>query len=184
MVSASKADIFYKRTASPFQNVNSADNAFDALRLSLSRRGVIDMDYMTKLTGKTPVEIEKELGDLVYKNPETNLIELADEYLSGNVREKLLFARETSKNHPEFKRNVAALEKVMPVDLTYKQIFPHIGANWIDEKYYYDFIKYLVGESDNVQITRDKFTGKWKVGGWISHQKNVLWRVMHGEDVR
>ncbi len=176
-VSASKADIFYRRTASPLREVNSADNALDALRLSLSRHGKIDTDYMSKLTGKNLEELTKELGDLVYKNPETNLLELAEEYLSGNVREKLFYARESAKHNPEFKRNVEALEKVLPVDLTDKEIFPHMGANWIDEKYYYDFIKDLVGESENVHITRDKFIGKWKVSGWIPHDKNIQWRI-------
>ena len=134
-VSPSKADIFYKRTASPLREVNSADNALDALRLSLSRHGKIDTDYMSKLTGKNLEELTKELGDLVYKNPETNSVELAEEYLSGNVREKLFYARESAKHNSEFKRNVEALEKVLPVDLTDKEIFPHMGANWIDEKY-------------------------------------------------
>ena len=177
--SASKADIFFKRTASPFQVVNSTDNAFDALRLSLSRQGKIDTDYMSKLTGKNLSELQKELGDLVYLNPETNLIELADEYLSGNVREKLRLAREAAKKNPEFKRNVEALEKVLPVDLTYQQIYPHMGANWIDEKYYFDFIKHLVGDSSHVKISRDPLTGKWEVSGWIPYEKNISWRVEH-----
>jgi|GEM_PF-880052 len=176
-VSANKADIFYKRTVNAIQQVNSADNAFDALRLSLSRRGAIDTDYMSKLTGKNAEELAKELGDLVYKNPETNYIELAEEYLSGNVREKLTYAKEAAQHNPEFRRNVEALEKVLPVDLTEKEIFPHMGANWIDEKYYYDFVKDLVGESKNIKITRDKFTGRWKVSGWIPHDKNVQWRI-------
>ena len=154
MVSASKADIFYKRTASPLQIVNSVDNALDAMRLSLSRRGVIDMDYMTKLTGKTPAELEKELGDLVYKNPKTNLVELAEEYLSGNVREKLQFAKEAAKLNPEYKRNVEALEKVMHVDLTVDEIYSHMGANWIDEKYYYDFVEYLIESHEIIIIQK------------------------------
>ena len=179
-VSASKADIFYKRTASPLQVVNSTDNALDAMRLSLSRRGGIDIDYMTKLTGKTPAELEKELGDLVYKNPKTNLLETADEYLSGNVREKLQFAIEAAKLNPEFNRNVEALEKVMPVDLTEDEIFPHMGANWIDEKYYYEFVEHLIGETKNLEILRDPYTGKWIVKGVIPYEKNVQWRVMYG----
>ena len=137
---------------------------------------------MTKLTGKDSAELAKELGDLVYKNPKTNLTELAEEYLSGNVREKLEFARESAKHNPEFKRNVEALEKILPVDLSAEEIFPHTGANWIDEKYYYEFVENLTGESGNIRIERDKFTGKWKVSGYTPYQTNVQWRVMHGAD--
>ncbi len=70
----------------------------------------------------------------------------------------------------------------MPVDLTEDEIYPHIGANWIDEKYIYDFVEHLVGESENLKITRDPYTGQWKVKGYIPQQKNVLWRVMKGAD--
>ena len=178
-VSASKADIFYKRVNSPFNEPTSADNSHDALSLSLSKYGRIDMDYLKKLTGKSEKEIVSELGDLLYKNPETNLQELAEEYLSGNVREKLQFAREILKNNPEFKRNVEALEKILPADLTENEIFPHIGANWINPKYYADFLKYLVGEN-NINIRRNEVTNKWEVSGWIPHDKEVVWRVMHG----
>ncbi len=112
VVSANKADIFYKRTASPFETVNSVDNALDAMRLSLSRRATVDMDYMMKLTGKNSVELEKELGNLIYKNPRTNLTETAEEYLSGNVREKLQFAREAAKIIPSSKEMLKRLKKL------------------------------------------------------------------------
>ena len=162
--SASKADVFFKRTVSPIPEATSADNSMDALSLSLSNRGRVDMDYMKNLTGKSEKEIVSELGDLLYKNPETNLQELAEEYLSGNVREKLQIAREAAKNNSEFKRNVAALEKIMPVDLTEKEISPHLGAPWIANEYYEDFARHMIDEF-NGEIIYDSIIGSWIIEG-------------------
>ncbi|MBR1647792.1 MAG: DEAD/DEAH box helicase family protein, partial [Selenomonadaceae bacterium] len=165
-VTASKGDIFRKRTANPIVEPTSADTAIDGLNLSLSMRGKVDMQYISDLTGKSESELERELGDQLYKNPMTNLHELAEEYLSGNVREKLAQAREAAKHNPQFKRNVDALQKVQPVDLTEYDITMQIGMTWIKPEYYEDFARHMLNDKlRSVKITLSKALGKWTVEG-------------------
>ena len=126
-VSASKADIFFKRVAGKAKEPTSAGTALDGLNISLNLRGRVDMNYIADLTGKSESELERELDDLIYRNPSTNLHELAEEYLSGNVREKLAQAQKAARHNPAFKRNVEALQAVQPLDLTEHDIYPHLG---------------------------------------------------------
>lgn len=177
--SAEKSDMFFKRTVSPITTPTSAETAVEALTISLSQRGNVDMNYMAKLTGRNESELVKELGDAIYKNPMTNLQETADEYLSGNVREKLAIAQEAVKTNPEFKRNVEALERVQPKDYTEKEVSALLGAPWIGAKYHKDFINYMLdGAWNNGEVTISPTIGAWVVEGASSSPKNsYTWGV-------
>ena len=173
--SAEKADIFFKRTMSSIQEPTTANTAKEALYIALSYKGALDLDYMQNLTGKTEGELINELGNLIFKNPETNLQELAEEYLSGNVREKLAFAQEAAKTNPEFKRNVEALQKIQPRDLTANEITTFLGASWIDNSYYEQFARRLNG-GNTVSIVRNN--GQFLVLGNVGDVKYTTeWRV-------
>ena len=174
--SAKKADIFFKRTVSPIIEPTSADTVEEGLYDSLSIRGHLDMEYIHKLTGKTKNEIIKELGDKIYKNPETNLHELAEEYLSGNVREKLEFAKEAARHNPEFQRNVAALEKVLPRDLTENEINIRLGSTFIDTKYYEDFIRHMIKIWYNGKVAFNSVTGQYFIYGTsYTNENQSVW---------
>ncbi|MBR1806708.1 MAG: hypothetical protein IJ774_10045, partial [Selenomonadaceae bacterium] len=163
--SASKTAIFFKRTTSTkADEPTHADTSIDALSLSLSTCGKVDMQYISDLTGKSESELERELGDYLYRNPETNSLELAEEYLSGNVREKLAQAQKAAKKNPAYKRNVEALQKIQPVDLTEQAIFTQIGATWIDPKYYEEFARHMLGGNIcDFEIVYSKSLGMWQI---------------------
>ena len=112
-----KADMFTKRTIKKAVAVTSVETATEALALSLNERAKVDLPYMAQLTGKTEEKITEELVGVIFKNPLTDQWESGDEYLSGNVRDKLNTARTFAENHPEFTSNVRALEAVQPRDL-------------------------------------------------------------------
>lgn len=164
-VSASKADIFFKRVAGKEKEPTSAGTALDGLNISLNLRGRVDMNYIADLTGKSESELERDLGDLIYRNPSTNLHELAEEYLSGNVREKLVQAQKAARHNPAFKRNVEALQAVQPLDLTEHDITPHLGATWIDSEYYEDFARHLLGYDLRGVKIHYSAAGVWAVEG-------------------
>ena len=130
---ADKREIFTKRTVNAVVEVTKADNASDALALSLTNTGAVDVDYIAKLMGKKPAEAIKSLEGLVYKNPLTMAYETADEYLSGNVREKLELAEWSAKGNPKagWQVNVDALRKVQPKDLIPEEISVALGTPWI-----------------------------------------------------
>ena len=159
-ITAEKADIFFKRQVGAIKEPTSADNVTDALNLSIAMKGKLDLPYMAQLTGKSESEIVKELGDNVYKNPMTQLYETAEEYLSGDVRVKLAIAETAAAANPEYQRNVDALKKVQPIDMTENEIKPHIGAPWINAEVYRDFINHMVGTS-NVLPTYNPTLGAW-----------------------
>ena len=128
---AKKRDIFTKRTVNAIVQVDKADNPADALALSLSNTGTVNVDYMTQLLGKKPQEVVNSLEGLIYENPATRAYETADEYLSGNVREKLEYAREAAKQDKAFEKNVKELEKVQPKDIAPEEISVSLGTPWI-----------------------------------------------------
>ncbi|MBR3746404.1 MAG: DEAD/DEAH box helicase family protein, partial [Selenomonadaceae bacterium] len=164
--SSSKTDIFFKRTATPIEEPTTADTAIDGLTLSLAMRGRVDMQYISSLTGKNESELERELGDWLYKNPETNEHELAEEYLSGNVREKYSQAKEAAKKNPAFNRNVEALKKVIPLEVPADGIAVQLGTTWIDPKYYEDFVRHMLGDDvKKIKINLSNELGKWFVEG-------------------
>lgn len=143
-----KADVFTQRTISTYKEITKADNAQDALKLSLNSKGVVDMMYMEKLLGnKSPQEIANELNGVIFKSPTSDLEDpytgwqTADEYLSGNVREKLKIAKAVAELHPELNTNVEALTSVLPADLKASEIDVRLGATWIDSKYVNEFMR-------------------------------------------
>lgn len=143
-----KADVFTQRTISTYKEITKADNAQDALKLSLNSKGVVDMMYMEKLLGnKSPQEIANELNGVIFKSPTSDLKDpytgwqTADEYLSGNVREKLKIAKAVAELHPELNTNVEALTSVLPADLKASEIDVRLGATWIDSKYVNEFMR-------------------------------------------
>ena len=137
-----KADMFTKRTIKPHTPVTSVDTASEALAVSMGEKAYVDMEYMCSLTGKTEEEIYQELKGVIFLNPmygyggstEQKYL-MADEYLSGNVREKLAWAKKSAEVYPEdYKINVEALEKVQPKDLTASEIFVQLGTTWLPEE--------------------------------------------------
>ncbi len=175
-----KADMFSKRTIKRAEVVTSVDTASEALAVSLSEKARVDLDYMAELANKTKDEITEELTGVIFKNPLTDKWETADEYLSGNVREKLSVARNYAENHPEYAVNVTALERVQPKELDASEIEVRIGATWINPKYIEDFMRetfqtpeYLFNR-DVIGIQFSEITGMWNVKGKNADYGNTL----------
>lgn len=150
---ATKADIFIKRTIRPYAVATHTDDAFEALQISMNERGKVDIAYAEELTGKDYDTVIAELGQSVFRNPlEVNPedkysgFELAEKYLSGNVSRKLVEAKEAVREYPElgYAGNVEALEEVQPVPLTASEISVRVGASWVDKKYYLEFLSELL----------------------------------------
>ena len=165
-----KADIFTKRTIRRPEPVTSVDTAVEALALSIGEKARVDLGYMARLTGKTEDEITEELNGVIFKNPLTDRYENADEYLSGNVREKLLTARSFAEVHPEYRINVEALERVQPKDLDASEIEVRLGATWVDPEYITEFMGetfktpwYLLGKDIDVRYA--EVNGQWNISG-------------------
>ena len=175
-----KADMFTKRTIKRAEVVESVDTASEALAVSLSEKARVDLPYMAELAGKSEDEIADELAGVIFKNPLTDRWETADEYLSGNVREKLAVAKNYAENHPEFAVNVASLERVQPKELDASEIEVRIGATWIDPHYIEDFMRetfqtpdYLFNR-DVVGVQFSDITGQWNVKGKNADYGNTL----------
>ena len=175
-----KADMFTKRTIKRAEVVTSVDTASEALAVSLSEKARVDLPYMAELAGKFEDEITDELAGVIFKNPLTDKWETADEYLSGNVREKLSVAKSYAENHPEYAVNVSALERVQPKELDASEIEVRIGATWIDPKYIEDFMRetfqtpdYLFNR-DVVGVQFSGITGQWNVKGKNADYGNTL----------
>lgn len=161
----SKRAIFTQRTVNPVREVTHADNVNDALALSMSQTGGVDLSYMSKLMdGKDESSILKELGDRVYENPATDGIELAEAYLSGNVREKLEIAETAAKTDERFKKNVEALKKIQPKDLEPEDISVSLGAPWIPASDIQRFAAHLLGNNFYLMdVNYIPAAGTWKV---------------------
>lgn len=161
----SKRAIFTQRTVNPVREVTHADNVNDALALSMSQTGGVDLGYMSKLMdGKDEGSILKELGDRVYENPATDGIELAEAYLSGNVREKLEIAETAAKTDERFKKNVEALKKIQPKDLEPEDISVSLGAPWIPASDIQRFAAHLLGNNFYIMdVNYIPAAGTWKV---------------------
>lgn len=180
-----KADIFFKRTIKPHQAVTSVDTASDALALSIGERAAVDMEYMSELTGKSEQEIFKELKGVIFLNPmhgygsNTQAKYLtADEYLSGNVREKLAWAKRSAQLSPDdFQVNVDALEKVQPKDLTASEISVRLGATWLPaeiiQQFVFELLQTPIYSQRNISVNFSQFTGKWSVTGKSSDKYNI-----------
>ena len=165
-----KADIFTKRTIRRAETVTSVDTASEALAVSIGERAGVDLAYMSQLSGKTEEELTEELAGVIFKNPIGEKWEPSDEYLSGNVREKLRIAKQFAENHPEYIVNVQYLEQVQPKDLDASEIEARLGATWISEDYITQFMaetfhtpRYYVG--DRIKVQYAEVTGQWNVTG-------------------
>lgn len=179
-VHARKADMFHKRTIKPHQAVTKVDTASEALSLSLSEKARVDMDYMCSLTGKSAEEIEQELSGVIFRLPDVAGGEpkfvSEDEYLSGNVREKLKEAKLAAQASEAYQSNVAALEKVQPKDLTASEISVRLGATWIPISDVSEFMFQLLDTPNynrwNIKIHFSKFTGEWNIEGKSNDKGN------------
>ena len=172
-----KADMFTKRTIKPHTPVTSVDTASEALAVSMGEKAQVDMEYMCSLTGKTEEELYQELKGVIFLNPmygyggsDEQKYLMADEYLSGNVREKLAWAKKSAEVYPEdYKINVEALEKVQPKDLTASEIFVQLGTTWLPEEiaqqFMYEFLDTPVYARWNIKVHYSKLTGEWNVEG-------------------
>lgn len=169
-----KADIFYKRTVRAYKPVTSVDTASEALAVSMGEKADVDMDYMRELTGKSEQEIYNELKGVIYLNPlhegnphyEDKYL-IADEYLSGNVREKLEIARAAVANKPEYSINVQALEKVQPEPLTASEISVRLGATWIPpeivQQFIYEFLDTPRYAQWDIKLHYSPYTSEWNI---------------------
>ena len=165
-----KADIFTKRTIRRAETVTSVDTASEALAVSIGERAGVDLSYMAQLSGKTEEELTEELAGVIFKNPISEKWEPSDEYLSGNVREKLQIAKQFVEHRPEYQVNVQYLEQVQPKDLDASEIEARLGATWISENYITQFMaetfhtpRYYVG--DKIKVQYAEVTGQWNVMG-------------------
>lgn len=165
-----KADIFTKRTIRRAETVTSVDTASEALAVCIGERAGVDLSYMAQLSGKTEEELTEELAGVIFKNPIGEKWEPSDEYLSGNVREKLQIAKQFAEDHPEYQVNVQYLGQVQPKDLDASEIEARLGATWISEDYITRFMaetfhtpRYYVGSKVKVQYA--EVTGQWNVMG-------------------
>ena len=180
-----KADIFTKRTIKPHIPITSVDTASEALAVSMAEKAFVDMEYMCSLSGKTEQEIYQDLKGVIFLNPmyaygdsDEQKYLMADEYLSGNVRQKLAWARKSAEVYPEdYTVNVEALEKVQPKDLTASEIFVQLGTTWLPEeivqKFIYEFLDTPVYARWNIKVHYSKLTGEWNVEGKSSDRSNL-----------
>ena len=180
-----KADMFAKRTIRPHVAVTSVDTASEALAVSMGEKARVDMDYMCELTGKTEEEIFADLKGVIFLNPmhgygnstQAKYL-MADEYLSGNVREKLALARKSAELYPEdYSVNVEALERVQPKDLTASEIAVRLGATWLPteivEQFMFEFLGTPRYAQWNIKVHFSAYTGEWNIEGKSYDRSNV-----------
>lgn len=180
-----KADMFYKRTIKPHKAVTEVDTADEALAVSMGEKAAIDMDYMRELTGKSEEELFADLKGVIFLNPlygYGNVSEqkylMADEYLSGNVREKLITAKKSAEVYPDdYKINVEALEKVQPKDLTASEIAVRLGATWLPPEIIQQFMFEFLGTPYyarwNIKVHFSQYSGEWNIEGKSYDRSNV-----------
>lgn len=185
-----KTDMFTKRTIRTAQAVDHVDTAEESLAVSLSEQGHVDLGYMSKLTGKTTETVINDLTGIIFRDPvkvdtDGNPIYLpADEYLSGNVREKLQAAKAVAANDPHFQVNVAALEKVQPKDLEASEISVRLGATWIPAEYVQLFLEELLDAPyytrRMVKVEFAAYTGSWAITNKKFGDGNIKATVTYG----
>ena len=177
-----KADLFTKRTIRSHKPAEKVDTAVEALALSIGEKAHVDMDYMGRLTGKDEETLFAELTGVVFLNPDyaegVNEKYLpADEYLSGNVRQKLAVAQGKAEQNPQYQINAEALARVQPTDLTASEISVRLGATWLDTEYVRRFIFETLGTPRSAQwgmkVHYSKITGEWRIEGKSKDRGNV-----------
>ena len=185
-----KADMFTKRTIKKAEVVTSVDTASEALAVSLSEKARVDLDYMAELTGKDVDTVKEELTGIIFQNPLTDQWETADEYLSGNVRDKLETAKVYAESHTEYAVNVQALTQVQPKELDASEIEVRIGATWIDPKYIEDFMRETFETPQHlldrnvVGVQYSDVTGQWNIKGKNADYGNSLVNMTYGTSRR
>lgn len=181
-----KADMFTKRTIKKAEVVTSVDTSSEALTISLSEKGKIDLPFMSKLVGKDTDTLVNELTGIIFKNPENDLWETADHYLSGNVREKLSVVKTLVEIQPKYAPNVKALTQVQPKELDASEIKVCIGATWIAPKYINDFLRDIfltpknLLSNDIINVQYSNVTGTWNIKGKNLDFGNVLVNMTYG----
>ena len=174
-----KADMFTKRTIKPHREVTSVETASEALALSIGEKARVDLPYMEQLTGKTQAELVQDLQGVIFKVPNCKPISYvaADEYLSGNVRNKLTVAELAAKNAPELAVNVEALKKVIPKDLSAAEISVRLGATWIPQEDIQRFVMELLTPSSyaagRLKVRYTPINGDWFIENKSSDMGNV-----------
>ena len=174
-----KADMFTKRTIKPHREINSVETASEALALSIGEKARVDLPYMEQLTGKTQAELVQDLQGVIFKVPNCEPVSYvaADEYLSGNVRNKLTVAELASKNDPELAVNVEALKKVIPKDLSAAEISVRLGATWIPQEDIQRFVMELLTPSSyaagRLKVRYTPINGDWFIENKSSDMGNV-----------
>ncbi len=178
-----KASIFSKRCFYAIEPIKSAETSKEALLISLRERGTIDFEYMAILVGKSEEEVKQELtGTLVFENPETQKYEIADKYLTGNVRKKLAAAKKAAADNPQYQMNIQALEKAMPKDIEPADISVHFGSTWIPEEDMKQFINEVIGEMpwNKNELHYLPEIGKWAVN--IGFNNNSVNKYIFGTE--
>ena len=187
-----KADLFYKRTIKPHKAVTEVDTADEALAVSMGEKACIDMEYMQQLSGKSEEELFDDLKGVIFLNPlygYGNVSEqkylMADEYLSGNVREKLITAKKSAEVYPDdYKINVEALEKVQPKDLTASEIAVRLGATWLPpeiiQQFMFEFLGTPYYARRNIKVHFSQYSGEWNIEGKSYDYSNVKANSTYG----
>ena len=179
-----KADIFFKRTIMPHKPVTQVDTASEALAVSIGEKAIIDMEYMKRLTGKEEDEIVNDLKGVIFLNPlyngnDDNQVKyfMADEYLSGNVREKLAIAKKFAEADSSFNINIEALGKVQPEDLTASKISVRLGPTWLPidvvQQFVHEFLNTPAYVKSSIVVHYSQYTGEWSIDGKSYDRSNV-----------
>lgn len=173
------ADIFTKRTIRKPEPVTSVDTPSEALALSIGEKAKVDVPFMVQLCGKPEQEITDELAGAIFRNPVTQQWETSDEYLSGNVREKLATAETFAANHTEYQINVDYLKRVQPKDLDASEIEVRLGANWVKPEYITQFMKEVFKTPNyyagiDIKATYSEISGAWNISGKSLDRGNPL----------
>ena len=181
-----KADMFTKRTIKPHREVTSVETSSEALALSIGEKACVDLPYMEQLTGKTQDELVKDLHGVIFKVPNSEPVSYAaaDEYLSGNVRTKLIIAQAAAKDDPELAVNVEALKQVIPKDLSAAEISVRLGTTWIPQEDIQQFVMELLTPSQyargKIKVRYTEFNGDWFIENKSSDFDNVKANSTYG----
>lgn len=175
-----KSDIFTKRTVRKIVEITSADTPDDALMASLSEKGEVSLQYMSELCGRSEEDIQEELKGIIFHNPESGKWETADEYLSGNIREKIAAVESLARMRPEYAVNLEALNQVLPKKLEASDIEVRVGATWIPPHYIEDFMRevfktpeYLLTRN-MMKVNYSPVSGSWSIEGKNDDYTNTL----------
>lgn len=164
-----KSDIFFKRTIRPYVPVTHAETAVEALAVSMNERGKVDIEFISELTGFEQDKVISDLKGVIFAVPGKDEYQPADEYLSGNVREKLFIAQNAASTENKYLENVEALKQVQPKDLSAAEVNIRLGATWIDPKYIREFIKETFKPNaydfSSIEVSYSQYTSKWNITG-------------------